>query len=247
MPVGSFAENPFGLHDVLGNVWEWTEACISVDSPQPTANPAVCLARGGAWDNHEKWKVRSDYWGYFEKDLRVPTVGFRVARNLDDWEQGPIQDCPTCPKMEIVQGDFVQVRQRPSSEGETCEQAPPTDSVWVKGLAIGKYEVTFAEWDACGAECEERPTGNKPSNGDRPVVNVSWEDAQKYVKWLSKTTKREYRLPTVDEWELAARGGTKTCRYWGNEIGRGNANCGACGLTWTQLFDAVGLRLWRLD
>jgi formylglycine-generating enzyme required for sulfatase activity len=236
MPVGSFVKNPFGLYDVLGNVWEWTETC-----PLATANVEFCLAHGGAWDNHEKWKVRLDYWSYFEKDLRAPTIGFRVARELDDREQqGPIQDCLTCPKMEIIPEGVVQMRQRPSSEEETCKQATPTDSQPVKRLAIGKYEVTFAEWYACGADCREMP---KQSNGHRPVINVNWEDTQRYMEWLFKTTKRKYRLPTLYEWEHAARGGTETCRPWGDEIGRGNANCGACGLTWTQLFNAVGLPL----
>jgi formylglycine-generating enzyme required for sulfatase activity len=250
MPVGSFAENSFGLHDVLGNTWEWTKTCSPTDSSLPMAQFAFCLARGGSWDNHEKWKVRLDYWFPLERTHRAPTIGFRVARELDDREQGPIQDCPAdlaCPKMEVIRGGSVQVRPPPSSEGEICEQAPSTDSVQVQRLAIGKYEVTFAEWDACGADCGEMLTDSKQPNRHLPVTNVSWEDAQRYVKWLSKTTKQRYRLPTVYEWEHAARGDTETCRPWGNTIGRGNANCMACGLRWKQILMWVIPFSWIAD
>ena len=60
--------------------------------------------------------------------------------------------------------------------------------------------------------------------GDRPVIYVSWHEAQDYVAWLSDVTGEPYRLPSEAEWEYAARAGTETAYYWGNRIGRGNAN-----------------------
>ena len=64
------------------------------------------------------------------------------------------------------------------------------------------------------------------------MVNVSWNDAQEYVAWLSRRSGATYRLPTEAEWEYAARAGTTTARWWGEEIGIGSANCQRCGGEW---------------
>jgi formylglycine-generating enzyme required for sulfatase activity len=66
----------------------------------------------------------------------------------------------------------------------------------------------------------------------RPVINVSWNDAQQYVRWLSRRTGRTYRLLFEAEWEYAARAGSNTVYPWGDEIGKGNANCFSCGSEW---------------
>ena len=66
----------------------------------------------------------------------------------------------------------------------------------------------------------------------RPVVNVTWGEAQRYVAWLSRMTDRRYRLLSEAEWEYAARAGTTTAYWWGDDIGRGNANCNGCGSSW---------------
>jgi len=98
---------------------------------------------------------------------------------------------------------------------------------------MGKFDVTFANWDACVS------VGGCPRVGDsnfgrgtRPVINVNWNDAQQYVAWLSKMTGEPYHLLTEAEWEYAARAGATTAYYWGDEIGVGNANCNGCGSQW---------------
>ena len=68
--------------------------------------------------------------------------------------------------------------------------------------------------------------------GDRPVINVSWDDAQAFVGWLSQETGESYRLPSEAEWEYAARAGTETRYSWGDEIGTNRANCDGCGSQW---------------
>ena len=68
--------------------------------------------------------------------------------------------------------------------------------------------------------------------GNRPVVNVNWEDARQYVAWLTRMTGKPYRLLSELEWEYAARAGTSTRYFWGDEIGKGNANCIGCGSKW---------------
>jgi formylglycine-generating enzyme required for sulfatase activity len=68
--------------------------------------------------------------------------------------------------------------------------------------------------------------------GNKPVINVSWDDAKRYVAWLSTMTGRSYRLLSEAEYEYAARAGTQTAYYWGDQIGTNNANCAECGSRW---------------
>ncbi|RJG38610.1 formylglycine-generating enzyme family protein [Motilimonas pumila] len=77
-----------------------------------------------------------------------------------------------------------------------------------------------------------KPGFEQKSNS--PVVCVTKKDAQSYAKWLSRKTGYQYRLPSETEWEVAARGGSKTDYWWGNNIGSGNANCGWCGTNWSN-------------
>lgn len=105
-------------------------------------------------------------------------------------------------------------------------------------FAVGKFEVTFAEWDACvdAGGCttpgEEgggtyRPSDEGWGRNNRPVINVSWQDAKRYLLWLnSRIGGRAYRLLTEAEWEYAARSGTTTAYPWGESASRENANFG---------------------
>ena len=89
---------------------------------------------------------------------------------------------------------------------------------------MGVNEVTFAEWAACvaGGGCGGyRPDDEGWGRGNRPVINVSWDNAQSYVSWLSKRTGKSYRLLSESEWEYVARAGTVTAYSWGNDIGHG--------------------------
>jgi formylglycine-generating enzyme required for sulfatase activity len=95
-------------------------------------------------------------------------------------------------------------------------------------LAVGRYPVTFDEWDAYVAEGGYRPDDQGWGRGRRPVINVSWNDAQQYVAWLRGKTGKRYRLLSEAEWEYAARAGTVTRRWWGNEITPHDANYEDC-------------------
>ncbi|GAB6051210.1 hypothetical protein JCM17960_00300 [Magnetospira thiophila] len=94
-------------------------------------------------------------------------------------------------------------------------------------FAVGKYEVTQAEWQAV--------MGSNPSKfegSNRPVEQVSWDDAQAFIKKLNRRTGQRYRLLSEAEWEYVARAGTTTTYSWGNSAGSGNANCNGCGSRW---------------
>ena len=121
-----------------------------------------------------------------------------------------------------------------SGAGQDNER--PVHSVEVPSFRIGKYEVTFAQWDACvaGGGCR----GYRPDDGgwgrdNRPVVHVSWNDAQSFIDWLNdNTTGGGYRLPTEAEWEYAVRADGATIYSWGNGIVSNKANCDGCRNRW---------------
>ncbi len=120
-------------------------------------------------------------------------------------------------------------------ENKVCSDCPELISIPGNKFAIGKFAVTFDEWDACvaGGGCGGyQPPDNSWGRGNRPVINVSWNDAQTYIQWLSHKTGKSYRLPSEEEWEIAARAGTTTEYYWGNDVGHNNANCDGCGSEW---------------
>jgi len=101
---------------------------------------------------------------------------------------------------------------------------------------VSKFDVTFADWDACvsvgGCPQEGRASDAFWGRGTRPVIYVNWDDAQAYVAWLSRMTGKAYRLLSEAEWEYAARAGSTTAYFWGEEIGKNNANCNGCGSEW---------------
>ncbi|TXH67410.1 MAG: TIR domain-containing protein [Thiothrix sp.] len=122
------------------------------------------------------------------------------------------------------------------SNGKDCDDdEKPVRTVNVPALEMSKTEITFAQWDACVADggCNNyKPDDQGWGRGSRPVINVSWNDAQNYAQWLSIKTKQNYALPTEAQWEYAARAGAKTSYFWGDDIGANQANCGGCGSQW---------------
>lgn len=103
-----------------------------------------------------------------------------------------------------------------------CPECPDMVRIPGQPFAAGRYEVTFAQWDACVAAWGCTLNGYRPSDagwgrGNRPVISVSWNHAQAYVQWLSRRTGRHYRLLTSDEWEIATRAGTTTNFSWGDQ------------------------------
>jgi len=99
-----------------------------------------------------------------------------------------------------------------------------------KSFAVSRYEITFDQYDEFAkAMGRELPEDEDFGRGRRPVIRVSWNDAVDYAVWLSQQTRKRYRLPTEAEWEYAARAGTETAYWWGNEMKPGFANCMSCG------------------
>jgi formylglycine-generating enzyme required for sulfatase activity len=116
------------------------------------------------------------------------------------------RDCPACPEMVVLPaGEFMMGS--PDSERGRSKNEGPQRKVAVPAFAMGKHEVTFAQWDACVAEggCAHKANDEGWGRGRRPVINVSWHDATEFAAWLTRKTGKSYRLPTEAEWEYAAR------------------------------------------
>lgn len=126
-------------------------------------------------------------------------------------------DCTGCPELVVVPSRMFLVGSPASEEGREVSEGQRQVNIESR-FAVGMYEVTFAEWDACVSDggCglyspEEEGWGR----GRRPVINVSREDALAYVRWLSRSTGESYRLLTEVEWEYVARAGTTSAWHWG--------------------------------
>ncbi len=134
-----------------------------------------------------------------EEARRTPQPG-QVFRDCNDG----------CPEMVVVPGGTFTM-----GANDYDDEKPPHPVTIPKPYAVGKYTVTFAEWDACVAAggCKSKPPDEGWGRDRRPVINVSWDDVtNEYLPWLNKKTGHTYRLLSEAEWEHAARGGTKT-RY----------------------------------
>ena len=161
-----------------------------------------------------------------------------------EWEQAPqgvlgpqarqiryvgdiFSDCARCPEMVVLPGGSFLMGSPPDADGRWNER-PYHPVTIAQPFAVGRYEVTFDEWDACVAEggcnCYE-PEDENWGRGRRPAINVNWNDAQDYLYWLGRKTGKSYRLLSEAEWEYAVRAGTITDYYWGDYKRARNAIC----------------------
>jgi len=127
------------------------------------------------------------------------------------------KDCPKCPAMVVVPAGSFVMGYPPGDSGRFHQEGPVRTVTFAKPLAIGKFEVTFDEWDACTAEKQCPKVDDKGrGRGRRPAMYVSWDQAAGYTRWLSKKTGRNYHLLTEAEWEYSARAGAESrYRFWG--------------------------------
>ena len=224
-----------------GNVWEWVQDCWHDDYRGAPSDGTAwerggdCrrVFRGGSWFTDPQL-LRSAFRNFDPSGFRDEHAGFRVSRTLDPPPMRPgevFRDCDTCPEMVVIPaGTFMMGS--PASEEDRDDDEGPQHPVTLRSFAMGVKAVTFDEWDACvrGGGCDGYLPGDEGwGRGSRPVINVNWEDAQAYVRWLSERTGAEYRLPSESEWEYAARGGTTTPFHTGATISTDQANYDGSG------------------
>lgn len=126
------------------------------------------------------------------------------------------RDCDVCPEMVVVPAGSFEMRVAPWGPGHPHDEGYFYTVTFAQPFAVGKFEVTFDQWDACVADGKCPIVDDAQSGrGSQPVVNVSWIQARAYLRWLSAKTRKRYRLPSNSEWEYAARAGLDMNRYFG--------------------------------
>jgi formylglycine-generating enzyme required for sulfatase activity len=142
--------------------------------------------------------------------LMLPLAG------CDDTPKEPgavFKDCETCPEMVVIPAGSFKMGDLTGKSFWGSEEQPVHEVKIGYSFAVGKYEVTQAEWDAVRAHNPSKFKGRL-----RPVEKVSWGEAKRFVRWLSERTGKEYRLLSESEWEYMARAGSTTKYPWGDEI-----------------------------
>jgi formylglycine-generating enzyme required for sulfatase activity len=146
-----------------------------------------------------------------------PGIPFRDKLRIGGF--GP--DMLRLPAGEFTMGDL---------QGQGLNDEAPAHRVKVRAFSIGAYEVTFEEYDRfCEHTRRQKPLDAEWGRERQPVMRVDWFDAVAYTEWLSEQTGKKYRLPTEAEWEYAARAGTDTDYWWGNDYEPDRASCYDCG------------------
>ena len=152
-------------------------------------------------------------------------VGQTTSQSLEPGQR--FRDFADAPEMIVLPtGNFMMGS--PDDELERYfDEGPQREITFSEPFALSVYEVTFDQWDACVDEggCVHRPNDRGWGRGNRPVIDVSWEDAQDYVAWMNRKTEGGgYALPSEAQWEYAARAGTITPFHTGDQITADQAN-----------------------
>ncbi|MGH6925211.1 MAG: SUMF1/EgtB/PvdO family nonheme iron enzyme [Propylenella sp.] len=132
------------------------------------------------------------------------------------------RDCDQCPEMVVIPAGSFTMGSPVSEEGRNDNEGPQHEVTIAAPFAVGKFEVTFDEWDACiaaggcGDGSDRTAFDMGWGRGNRPVIMVTWHEVNSYLVWLARDIDEEYRLLSEGEWEYAARAGTTTRYYFGD-------------------------------
>jgi formylglycine-generating enzyme required for sulfatase activity len=190
------------------------------------------------WTNFDYLKLRGemladDFLPGWPKRLTAETERDYAQKTLQSGGIISFRECTRCPEMIVIPAGKFMMGSPKEEKGHDKVEEPRHEVTIAGNFAVGKFEVTFDEWKACvDARVCEDASDQRWGRGNQPVINVSWGDAQQYVKWLSARTGKTYRLLSEAEWEYAARAGSDKAYSWGDDIGTGNASCAGCGGEW---------------
>ncbi|MBK8183853.1 MAG: SUMF1/EgtB/PvdO family nonheme iron enzyme [Candidatus Competibacteraceae bacterium] len=170
---------------------------------------------------------RKAYWAYLERC--AATCSYRAEAEAALARLGPknpimrdrLSDGSQGPELVVIPAGRFEMGSPAGERGRYNDEQQHPASI-AKSFAIGKYELMFFEYERfANATGRSLPPDQGWGRGRRPVVNVSWRDAKNFTEWLSQQTGQRYRLPTETEWEYAARAGTASSRYWGDDPNQG--------------------------
>jgi formylglycine-generating enzyme required for sulfatase activity len=172
---------------------------------------AIIVIGPAAWWK-QAWLKEQVYW---VANVRGHVLTAETQRTLKTGDS--FKECTDCPEMVVVPADTFTMGSSPGL-GASSEQ--PAHQVTITyPFAVGKFELTFEEWDACSTygDCDPHISTNGWGRGRQPVINLTWNDALRYLAWLSRVTGQHYRILTEAEWEYAARGKSLTHFSFGND------------------------------
>ena len=193
------------------------------------------LGKGWVGDVSFFYEIEAVVKGQLSKDdyfdsLGIEDVVSALHPHEDSFVPGAVfRDCDDCPEMVVVPAGTFLMGSSASEVGRAQDEGPQHSVTIRDPFAVGIYEVTFDEWDACVREggCGGyRPRDRGWGRGRRPVIYVNWEDAQRYAEWLARETGHRYRLLSEAEWEYVARAGSTTPFHTGGTISKDQANYG---------------------
>ena len=164
-----------------------------------------------AWDQAKAANRADSYQQYlnsFPQGAFVPDA-IAAIEKLKPAVGRTFKDCDVCPLMVSLPSGTDNLGAGDDESGADQNEKPQRPVTLTNMFAMSVHEVTFAEWDACVSDggCSTRPGDNGWGRSNRPVINVSWDDAQSYATWLSSKTGLSYSLPSEAQWEYAARSG----------------------------------------
>lgn len=246
-PVGEKKPNPYGLFDIVGNVWEW---CSDRYAENYYANSIEKNPKGS--DKGDMRVLRGDSWDNPADNLRSTD---RFAEKADSYYKTFGCRCAMSPRMVISPDDKAEDNEKKRLEAENQRKAQvmadykrdllsdqmmvyipqgnfimgsndgydnekPSRKVWINAFYMDKYEVTFEQYEMFlrDTKHKNKPFDNGWGEESRPVININWKDSEEYCIWAGK------RLPTEMEWEKAARGTDGHEFPWGSEWDRSKAN-----------------------
>ena len=219
----------------------------SIDNLLPlTINPMPAEARVRILNIKEKYSagmfltpaayhVEISHPGYATK-----TKWIRLNARNKTWDIALQKSTQVTNPNQLPLPEMVEVYSNTFLMGDAASNTAKT-VILENNFLISRYEITFNEYDFFAlATNRALPDDMGWGRGERPVINISWDDAIAYANWLSKTTGKNYRLPTAAEWEYAARGNTTSSYWWGNneEDAQERTNCRyGCKSLWASFFN----------
>ena len=174
------------------------------------------------------WAEKAEHHGRSETQGEVEAMAENAGDDASTTSHTPgtrFRDCPACPEMVVLPPGTFSMGSPDTEAGRQRHEGPIHPVTIGYPLAMGVYEVTFAEWDVCvesggcaGYRPKRRFFGRNWGRPRHPVMRVGWDDVPAYLAWLSEKTGKRYRLPSEAEWEYAARGATTTPYHTGDTV-----------------------------